>query len=143
MRHRLQAAVTDGMVDGTLLAEAFADREPWLPSGLTANSEVRYERLLAAVVAGREDVLARMRRSPAHVATLFALLPAAWMLELFGAIEAHDERMLLQAVESTNKHSLIGRLATARLGWMRAIATLTRLVSRSRNRVRVTGPGFS
>lgn len=143
MRHRLQNAVTEGVVDGTLLAEAFADRERWLPAGLAGDSEARYERLLAAVTAGREDVFARMRRSPAHVATLFALLPAAWMLELFGAIEAHDERMLLQAVESTNKHSLIGRLASARLGWMRAIATLTRLVGRSRNRARAAGPGYS
>ena len=143
MRHRLQSAVTEGMVDGTLLAEAFADREPWLPSGLTGDSEARYERLLAAVNEGREDVFARMRSSPGHVATLFALLPAAWMLELFGAIEGHDERMLLQAVESTNKASLIGRLASARLGWMRAIATLTRLVSRSRQSARATGPGLS
>jgi hypothetical protein len=138
VRHQLHQAVVNGSVDAGILAQALVDREDWLPPTLPPALGGRYDRLMAAVQGEREDVLARMRRHPKAVATLFALLPGPWMLELFGALERHDERMLFHAVDSVPEAGVVGRLARARLGWMRAVSTMTRLLSRAR--VPVKGP---
>jgi len=126
-----------GEVDVPTLTSAMSERERWLPP-LTETGVRLHTRLLASVDRQDEGVLSRLRRRPDVGASLLAFLPALQMLELFAAVERADERMLGDVEQALPPESKLGRAVRARVGFLRAISAMSRVMGRTRAAAQVS-----
>lgn len=130
----LPGSLLSGDLGAAMIAEHLSAREHWL-GGVDRNLSLAslLNHLVERVEAGDEIVLARIARRPDLGARLFALAPALAMLRIFNVIEQRDDAYLAHAVSKADEASHdvpIAAMAHARMGFLRMLNTLARVLAR-------------
>lgn len=134
MRHSLalQDAILTTGPDAYAVAAAMEEREPWAQP-LRPEGERLYRRLVTSLGRSDASILHAMRQDPESTAAVFALLPARQSLELFGLVEGLDEHLLGTIESRVQSRTLAGRLMAARVGFLRAVHAMSRIVGRTKD----------
>ncbi len=130
----LPGALLSGDLDASMIAEHLTRREHWLKVAQThPDLQRQMDLLVARIEDGDPTILARLEKHPELGGRLFALAPALPMLRIFNVLEQRDDAYLAKAVASAPALSNgvpVSMLAQARMGFLRMLNTLARVLAR-------------